>query len=161
MAHLPENRCPQSYPQARTPATIREGVGYTPGVSGESEAITQGIRVRVRSVYLPDRSHPDQNQWLFAYTVRIANESTRTVQLISRHWIITDGQGRVEEVRGRGVVGEQPLLEPGTSFEYTSGCPLKTPFGTMHGTYQMTSPQGERFDIEIAPFTLSEPYAVN
>ncbi len=117
--------------------------------------------MEVRSRYLPERSQPDQKQYLFAYAVRITNESNRTVQLVSRHWIITDAEGRVEEVRGKGVVGEQPVLEPGTSFEYTSGCPLGTPFGTMHGTYQMTSALGDTFNIEIAPFALSEPFAIN
>ena len=97
---------------------------------------------------------------MFIYKVLITNEGTRTVQLMSRHWVITDGNGRVEEVRGPGVVGEQPFLEPGESFEYTSGCPLGTPFGTMQGTYQMMR-SGEMFDVEIAPFTLSEPFAIN
>ena len=81
-----------------------------------------------------------------------------TVQLMSRHWIITDGMGKVEDVQGPGVVGKQPVLAPGQSFEYTSGCPLTTPFGSMHGTYQMVNQAGEKFDIEIAPFTLTEPY---
>ena len=84
-----------------------------------------------------------------------------TAQLISRHWVITDATGHVEEVRGPGVVGEQPVLAPGQSFEYTSGCPLSTPFGSMHGTYQMVAANDERFDAEIAPFTLSEPHALN
>src|SRR5262245_28008928 len=105
----------------RTPA---DRLGYTLSNVPGSEALTRGIRVKVRSSYLPERSRPDQGQWMFIYTVRIANEGTRTVQLISRHWVITDGNGRVEEVRGPGVVGEQPILEPGESFEYTSGCPL-------------------------------------
>lgn len=124
-------------------------------------AVTSGIRVEVRSQYLPDRSRPDQRQWLFAYSVRITNEGAKTVQLLGRHWTITDANGKVEEVRGRGVVGDQPVLEPGKSYEYTSGCPLGTPLGTMHGTYQMKGEDGETFDIEIAPFTLSEPYAIN
>jgi ApaG protein len=95
------------------------------------------------------------------YTIRITNEGTVTTQLISRHWIITDATGHVEEVKGPGVVGEQPVLGPEQSFEYTSGCPLTTPFGTMHGTYQMVSANGERFDATIAPFTLTEPHAVH
>ena len=126
-----------------------------------SEAVTQGVRVRVKSQYDPSRSRPHQNQWFFLYTVRIANESSVTVQLLSRHWIITDATGQIQEVRGPGVVGEQPELEPGQSFEYTSGCPLTTPFGSMHGTYQMVTSQGERFDATIAPFTLSEPHALH
>ena len=126
-----------------------------------SEAETQGVRVRVESQYDSSRSRPHQNQWFFLYTVRIANESSATVQLLSRHWIITDATGQVQEVRGPGVVGEQPVLAPGESFEYTSGCPLTTPFGSMHGTYQMVTSQGERFDATIAPFTLSEPHALH
>jgi ApaG protein len=98
---------------------------------------------------------------MFLYTVEISNESRETVQLLTRHWIITDGTGHIEEVRGPGVVGKQPVLGPGQSFRYTSGCPLPTPFGTMHGTYQMITQAGEQFDAEIAPFTLSEPYTVH
>lgn len=95
------------------------------------------------------------------YKVRITNIGTEGVQLVSRHWIITDANGHVEEVRGPGVVGYQPTLEPGESFEYTSGCPLKTPFGSMHGTYQMVTRGGDHFDAEIAPFALSEPHSIN
>jgi ApaG protein len=123
-----------------------------------SEATTRGIRVRVKAEYDPSRSSPPKSQWFFLYTVQITNEGSDTVQLISRHWIITDAVGHVEEVRGPGVVGNQPTLAPGQSFEYTSGCPLTTPFGSMHGTYQMTNDRKEQFDIEIAPFTLTEPY---
>jgi ApaG protein len=128
-----------------------------------SEAITNGIRVRVVSQYLPDHaaSEPRERQWFFTYTVRISNEGLDTVQLMSRHWIITDANGRDEEVRGPGVVGAQPVLAPGESFEYTSGCPLRTAFGTMRGTYQMVSDDGQEFDAEIAPFALNVPYAVN
>jgi ApaG protein len=126
-----------------------------------SEAITRGVRVRVESEYAPDRSQPGTGQWFFLYTVTIANEGAETVQLLTRHWIITDGTGKVEEVRGPGVVGKQPTLRPGESFEYTSGCPLRTPFGVMEGTYEMVTEGGERFDAKIAPFTLSEPYTVH
>jgi ApaG protein len=126
-----------------------------------SEATTRGVRVAVVSEYAPDRSRPVQHQWFFLYTITIANEGHDTVQLVSRHWIITDGSGRVEEVKGAGVVGQQPVLAPGKSFTYTSGCPLSTPFGVMHGTYQMISSTGEPFDVTIAPFTLSEPYTVH
>jgi ApaG protein len=126
-----------------------------------SEAVTRGIRVRVESEYAPERSQPENSQWFFLYTISILNESTETVQLLSRHWIITDGTGHVEEVRGPGVVGKQPIFKPGESFEYTSGCPLTSPFGVMKGTYQMVTSDGERFDVTIAPFTLSEPYTVH
>jgi ApaG protein len=123
-----------------------------------SEATTRNIRVRVEAQYDPSRSRPQHSEWFFLYTVSITNESQDTVQLMSRHWIITDGMGNVEQVQGPGVVGKQPVLAPRQSFEYTSGCPLTTPFGAMHGTYQMVNQAGEKFDIEIAPFTLTEPY---
>ena len=126
-----------------------------------SEAVTNNVRVEVESQYAPERSQPFQNHWFFHYTVRISNEGDETVQLLSRHWIITDGNGNVEEVRGAGVVGEQPVLSPGESFEYTSGCQLKTSTGTMRGTYQMVTEEGSHFDIEIAPFALAEPYTVH
>ncbi len=126
-----------------------------------SEATTRGIRIRVRSAYVPERSSPEQHQWFFIYTVQISNEGSEPAQLVSRHWIITDAHGRVEEVKGPGVVGKQPLLQPGESFEYTSACPLPTPFGTMHGTYQMVVPDGDGFDAEIAAFTLAEPHALH
>ncbi len=128
---------------------------------GSSEAITRNVRVHVRSQYVPERSAPSQGEWFFVYTVRIANEGEETVQLVSRHWIITDANGHVEEVKGPGVVGETPILEPGEAFEYTSACPLSTPFGSMRGTYQMVSAKNDRFDAEIAAFSLSEPYSIN
>ncbi len=126
-----------------------------------SEATTRGIRVSVVSEYAPDRSRPTQQQWFFVYTITIANQGELTVKLLTRHWIITDGTGHVEEVRGPGVVAQQPVLGPGEAFRYSSGCPLTTPFGTMEGTYQMVTPEGEEFDVRIAPFTLSEPYTVH
>jgi ApaG protein len=126
-----------------------------------SEVTTRGIQVAVRSRYVPERSEPAHGHWFFAYTVSVSNRGTETAQLVSRHWVITDADGHVEEVRGPGVVGEQPVLEPGGSFEYTSACPLPTAFGTMHGSYQMVTRGGETFDAEIAPFTLAEPRAVN
>ena len=126
-----------------------------------SEAVTRGVRVHVESRYDPERSDPSRNQWFFLYSITIANEGADTVQLMTRHWIITDGTGKVEEVRGPGVVGKQPILKPGESFEYTSGCPLTTAFGVMEGTYQMVTDAGELFDARIAPFTLSEPYTVH
>jgi ApaG protein len=126
-----------------------------------SEAVTRGVRVSVQAEYAPDKSRPAQSEWFFLYTVRISNEGLEPVQLVTRHWVITDGTGRVEEVRGPGVVGKQPTLKPGESFEYTSGCPLPTSFGVMEGTYQMVSESGDLFDAKIAPFTLSEPYTVH
>ena len=126
-----------------------------------SEAVTKGIRVRVESSFDPARSRISENQWFFLYTITISNEGEHRVQLISRHWIITDESGRIDEVRGTGVVGEQPVLAPGESFEYTSGCPLSTPTGTMQGSYQMRVEGGEIFDAEIALFLLSEPYLIN
>lgn len=128
---------------------------------GSSEAITRGVKVVVQSRYVPERSSPENDAWFFAYAVQVTNEGDTKVQLLSRHWIITNANGDTEQVRGPGVVGAQPVLEPGASFEYTSACPLPTAFGTMHGTYQMVTDDGERFDAEIAAFSLSRPYAVN
>jgi ApaG protein len=126
-----------------------------------SEAVTQGLRVSVEAHYSPEHSNPGGNQWFFLYTIQIRNEGSETCQLISRHWVIRNATGRVEEVRGPGVVGQQPVLEPGESFEYTSGCPLDTPYGSMQGTYQMVSESGQRFDVEIARFELREPGAIH
>ena len=126
-----------------------------------SDTTTRGVRIQVKSTYLPDRSSPDEGRYLFAYRIRISNVGDDTVQLISREWIITDSDGDVETVRGPGVVGEQPVLNPGQSFEYTSFCPLPTPIGSMHGTYQMVSAGGETFDAEISPFSLAVPSALN
>ena len=125
-----------------------------------SEAITQNIRVEVMAQHAPQNSRPNQ-EWVFQYTVRITNEGRETVQLISRHWIITDALEHTEEVRGPGVVGEQPVLAPGESFQYSSWCPLKTPTGVMRGTYQMVGKGGVQFDIEIAPFALRARYTVH
>lgn len=125
------------------------------------EAITRGIRVKVRTEFAPNHSNPNQRRWFFAYTVRISNEGQETVQLINRSWIITNAEGHTEQVKGAGVVGEQPVLEPGHAFEYTSGCPLGTPFGSMHGTYEMTNEQGERFEVAIPPFVLRMPGTMN
>jgi ApaG protein len=126
-----------------------------------SEAVTRGIHVRVESRYAPERSNPGLQQWFFPYTITITNQGDATVQLMTRHWVITDGNNHVEEVRGPGVVGEQPVLHPGESHTYTSGCPLPTPFGMMEGTYQMVTAEGDAFDVRIAPFALSEPYTVH
>ena len=122
-----------------------------------SSAETYGIRVRVQSFYRPEQSSPRDDRYVFAYTITISNESTRAAQLRTRHWIITDGRGTIEEVRGDGVVGEQPRLQPGQSFQYTSKCELTTPIGTMHGTYRMWRDDGSYFDAEIAPFSLALP----
>ncbi|MFZ5785895.1 MAG: Co2+/Mg2+ efflux protein ApaG [Acidobacteriota bacterium] len=126
-----------------------------------SEATTEGICVRVESSFVPERSTPAAGRFFFAYTVTISNLGPEPAKLLSRHWVITDGIGRVEEVRGPGVVGEQPDLAPGQSFQYTSACPLGTPVGTMHGTYQMVRPTGARFDAAIPQFSLAMPYALN
>jgi ApaG protein len=126
-----------------------------------SEAVTEGIRVEVMSSYSPEHSRPQEGEWVFQYTVRITNQGADTVQLLSRHWVISDAAERVEEVNGPGVVGEQPVLAPGQSFKYSSWCPLKTPTGMMRGTYQMARTNGSRFDIEIAPFALKARYTVH
>jgi ApaG protein len=121
-------------------------------------ATTHGITVTVRPVFLEEQSAPAENRFVWAYFVRIENGSSRTVQLRSRYWHITDGRGRVQEVRGPGVVGEQPVLRPGESYEYNSGTPLSTPSGIMRGAYQMTTAEGERFDIEVPAFSLDSPH---
>ena len=126
-----------------------------------SEATTRGVRVSVVSEYAPERSKPAADLWFFLYTITITNEGAETVQLLSRHWIITNGRGEIEEVKAPGVIGEQPVLAPSEAFTYTSGCPLATSFGTMEGTYQMVTAKGVTFDVEIARFTLSEPYSVH
>jgi ApaG protein len=126
-----------------------------------SIAVTEGIRVSVTSEYLVDQSVPASKRYVFAYTVRIENEGTEPAQLRTRHWIITDGTGKVEEVRGPGVVGQTPYLRPGERFEYTSGCVLQTPRGDMRGTYQMHRPDGREFDATIARFVLALPHSLN
>ena len=126
-----------------------------------SSAVTEGIRVSVQATYVAEQSAPRSKRYVFASTVKIANEGGAPAQLRSRHWIITDGAGKVEEVRGPGVVGQQPTLRPGEHFEYTSGCVLQTPRGEMRGTYQMHRPDGTTFDATIAPFELLLPYSLN
>lgn len=124
-------------------------------------AVTQGIRVEVESQWLPEHSSPPERRWAFAYTVTIANEGEEAATLLARHWIITDGNGRVEHVRGPGVVGYQPALAVGQSFSYTSGAILRTPTGTMEGEYLMVRPDGSRFEAAIPPFGLVTPGAVH
>ena len=126
-----------------------------------SDAVTRSIRVEVLAQYSPENSKPLEGQWVFQYTVRITNQGDETVQLISRHWIITDAAKQIREVKGLGVVGQQPVLEPGESFKYSSWSPLQTPMGVMRGTYQMVTSTGERFDIDIAPFALKARYTVH
>ncbi len=126
-----------------------------------SDTRTRGVRIIVQPRYLPEQSDPDEDRYLFAYHVVIRNESEEPVQLISRHWVITNGEGKVEEVRGPGVVGYQPMLDPGQAFEYTSGCPLDTPVGTMHGSFLMAPGDGDNFDAQIDPFRLAVPGSLN
>ena len=120
-------------------------------------AITRGIAVSVEPTYLEANSWPERSQFVWAYRVTIENQGPETVQLLSRHWMITNARGELTEVKGPGVVGEQPVLKPGESFEYTSGAPLNTPSGMMGGAYQMETESGERFDIEIPTFSLDRP----
>lgn len=126
-----------------------------------SDATTRGIRVQAQSTYEDERSSPAEGYYFFSYHVRISNLGTVTVQLVSREWFITDANGETQRVQGPGVVGEQPVLRPGDSFEYTSFCPLTTPVGAMCGTYRMVLENGESFEAEIAPFELAVPHAVN
>ena len=121
-------------------------------------ATTRQIKVTVRPVYLDDQSAPADNHFVWAYHVTIENLGSETVQLMGRHWKIIDSRGELHEVRGPGVIGEQPILEPGDSYEYTSGTPLATPSGIMAGAYQMENERGEMFDIEIPAFSLDSPY---
>lgn len=126
-----------------------------------SDTLTRGVRIVVRPEYLEAQSDPAKPLYWFAYHITIRNEGEHVVQLLSRHWVITHGDGRAEEVRGPGVVGQQPVLSPGDAFEYTSGCPLRTPVGTMHGEFNMVAQDGERFDAFISPFRLAVPGALN
>jgi ApaG protein len=126
-----------------------------------SNTLTNGVRIIVQPRYIADQSEPAESQFLFAYHITIRNEGAETVQLLSRHWIITNGEGKVDEVRGAGVVGYQPTLKPGEEFQYTSGCPLTTPVGTMHGSFQMTAESGTQFDAIIDAFRLAVPSALN
>ncbi|MCU0225099.1 MAG: Co2+/Mg2+ efflux protein ApaG [Acidobacteria bacterium] len=128
---------------------------------GRSIATTDGIKVEVTSRYVPERSAPPEDLYFFAYKVKVSNDGREAARLVNRHWIITDAQGEVEQVHGPGVVGEQPRLEPGESFEYTSACPLSTPRGSMRGTYEMWRDDGRRFQAEIAPFALEMPHTIN
>lgn len=124
---------------------------------GRYIATTDSVTVRVQPSFLPRQSDPDAGQYLWAYEITIENDGNRTVQLLNRYWRITDGLGRVEEVRGPGVVGEQPVLDPGQSFSYASGCPLTTPSGIMAGHFEMVSEDGERFLVETPAFSLDLP----
>ena len=135
-----------------------ESRSYLKGRRHMYSETTHGITVTVRPVFLEDQSTPAENRYVWAYFVRIENGSSRTVQLRSRYWHITDARGRVQEVRGPGVVGEQPILAPGEIYEYNSGTPLSTPSGIMRGAYQMETPDGVRFDIGVPAFSLDSPH---
>lgn len=115
------------------------------------------IEIEVATQYLPEQSNPDEERYFFAYSITVTNTGTEAAQLISRHWVITDATGKIEEVRGLGVVGHQPFLKPGESFEYSSGCPLATPVGTMRGSYQMVAEDGTRFEAPVSEFILAMP----
>ena len=122
------------------------------------EAVTHGVRVRVTPQYREEEFSPDEGRYVWAYTIDIVNEGNETVQLHTRHWRITDATGHTEEVRGPGVVGQTPVLEPGAAFRYTSGCPLTTPSGIMVGSYQMTTEAGKRIDVAVPAFSLDSPH---
>ena len=127
----------------------------------KSTATTEGIKVTAESVFVPERSTPEQGEFFFAYRITIVNEGDKTVQLMTRYWRITDGAGEVHEVRGDGVVGAQPRLAPGESFAYTSACPLHTEVGTMQGSSRMEVEEGGVLEVEVAPFTLAMPNLIN
>jgi ApaG protein len=122
------------------------------------ERTTRSIKVHVEPQFLSGQSRPDESKFVWAYTIRLENHGHETVTLLTRHWIITDGNGHKQEVKGDGVVGETPTLKPGESFQYTSGCPLSTPSGIMVGSYGMTTKHGELFDIDIPAFSLDSPH---
>ena len=122
-----------------------------------AESKKHEITVKTQTEYIPDQSDIESERYVFAYTITITNTGNITAQLISRHWLITDATDQVQEVRGLGVIGEQPLLKPGESFEYTSGCVIATPVGTMHGSYQMVAEDGTKFEAPVAEFTLNMP----
>ena len=124
-------------------------------------ATTDGVVVRVSVSYLPEQSEPARGRWFWAYHIRIENEGERAVQLLTRHWVITDGRGARHSVEGEGVVGEQPLIEPGGSFDYVSGCPLATPSGAMQGSYRVVADDGDTFDVAIPRFVLLAPAVIN
>ena len=135
-------------------ASVRAGVRT-------SDTTTRGIRVEVKSEYVPERSSPTEHEYFFQYHVRISNLGTERAKLVSRKWVITDADGQVERHEGPGVVGEQPVLAPGAAFEYTSFCPLKTSVGAMQGSYHMVTAGGDRFDAAISAFTLAVPRALH
>ena len=124
-------------------------------------AVTRSIRVDVRNQYVPEQSDVRANKYVFSYTIRITNQGQEPAQLRSRHWHILHGSGKEDEVKGPGVVGHQPTIQPGEAFQYTSGCVLSTPHGSMHGTYEMVLPDGSVFDAEIPAFTLAVPHTLN
>jgi len=128
---------------------------------GASKCVTRGLSIRVESVYVPENSAPSEDRYFFAYQVTLRNQSDIAVQLLSRRWIITDADGGEQVVEGEGVVGEQPLLQPGEGFQYTSFCPLATPAGSMRGSYRMIDAEGREFDAEIAVFGLNVPGSMN
>ena len=119
------------------------------------------IDIEVKTSYIESQSTPEEDRFVFAYAITIRNSGTEAAQLLTRHWIITDANGKVQEVKGEGVVGEKPLLQPGDNFHYTSGTILETPVGSMHGSYQMRTEQGDEFDAPIAPFTLAIPHSLH
>jgi len=123
--------------------------------------ILHHINVAVKTAYIPEQSAPELNRYVFAYTIAIRNDGTIPAKLLTRHWVITDGHGQVQEVRGQGVVGEQPYLRPGERFQYTSGTVLETPVGSMEGSYQMVADDETRFDAQVQPFTLAVPSALH
>ena len=126
-----------------------------------ASAETRGVKIDVVPRFVSEQSEPDNQRWLFAYRITISNTGDEPVQLVSRHWIITNGNGIVQNVQGAGVVGQQPRMRPGEGFQYVSACPLDTAVGTMHGTYQMITDGGEEFDAEVPMFVLADPQALN
>lgn len=128
---------------------------------GISELITRNMKISVSTEYIESRSDPKSGYYFFSYTVTLTNQGPETIQLLARHWLVTDSTNRTEQIRGLGVVGEQPIIKPGESYTYTSFCPLPTPFGTMEGSYQVINQEGEEFDLIIPIFTLAHPHSIH
>jgi ApaG protein len=126
-----------------------------------NEVLSASVKVQVATHFLQQHSRPEENVWAFAYTISISNNSTETIQLLRRHWVITDTNNSVEEVKGDGVIGQQPYILPGTSYEYSSGARLQTPAGDMHGSYTMQTSQGDEFEVPIPLFILASPHVLN
>ena len=149
------------YPKSKAAELTEPGTGRKQEITMAIDPQKYNIKVDVQTQYIVEQSDPEEERYVFSYTITIRNEGSVPAKLLTRHWIITNANGKTQEVRGEGVVGEQPHLKPGEGFRYTSGAVLETPVGTMQGSYQMLADDGIKFDAEIAPFTLSTPHTIH